>query len=58
MKHSNPNYGRPSGKKLARRLRAWQIWARGMAMVRQIDAEIKEKREKLYDDDLSSCPLA
>ena len=36
----NPKYGQPSARKMNARLNAWRVWAQGMAMLRQIHAEL------------------
>jgi hypothetical protein len=39
----NPNFGRPSGAKLAARMRGWRRWEQGMKLLRSIHVEIQDK---------------
>jgi hypothetical protein len=50
---ANPNYGRPSAAKQIQRMHGWRMWARSMAMLRSIHAELEEKlqaRKILLDE--------
>jgi hypothetical protein len=38
---ANPNFGRPSHRKLSARLKSWQRWGQLMAMARAIRAEVE-----------------
>jgi len=37
---------RPRSHKINRRLAAWKMWGRGMGLLRQVKAEIKEAKDK------------